>query len=285
MTIEIQIIETGTIRVRPSQLTQPPGNVLLRRLRFLTDWKLTDPIPIYAFLIKHPEGNFLFDLGETPRCLEKGYYPWWQIGHHVVSMNIGPNDGLGSQLRELGVNPETDIKAAIISHLHSDHAGGLSDVHGMTEIYVGSEHWAAFQNTTYATMEGANPSAWPEGFKPTMLEQNGPPIGPWEHSYKISSDGRILAVDTPGHVPGHLSLIIIDDDVTYFLTADAAYSQTLLDQQLIDGINTDPYVALESQRRIKEFCKSRDVVLLPSHEFDSVRRLREKEVYRPSETQ
>ncbi|KAJ3544231.1 hypothetical protein NM208_g3166 [Fusarium decemcellulare] len=282
MAINIRIIETGNIKVRPSQMSQPPGSVLLRRLKFLSDRKWTDPIPIYTFLITHPEGNFLFDLGETPKCVEPGYYPWWQIGHHCVSMDIKSNQGLGDQLRTLGIEPEADITAVIISHLHSDHAGGLPDVYGKTDIFVSQSHWDAFQKPLFATMEGANPSAWPNGFLPSILQPTGPAIGPWEFSYPITKDGKLLAVDTPGHVPGHVSLIVIDDDVTYFLTGDAAYSLELLDKQMIDGINTDPYVAIESQRKIKEFCSQRPVVVLPSHEYDSMRRLEAKEIYRPS---
>ncbi|KAF4458417.1 metallo-beta-lactamase superfamily [Fusarium albosuccineum] len=239
MVINIRIIETGNIKVRPSQMSQPPGSVLLRRLKFLSDRKWTDPIPIYAFLITHPEGNFLFDLGETPKCVEPGYYP-------------------------------------------CDHAGGLPDVYCKTDIFVSQSHWDAFQKPFFATMEGANPSAWPNGFLPSILQPTGPAIGPWEFSYPITKDGRLLAVDTPGHVPGHVSLIVIDDDVTYFLTGDAAYSLELLDKQMIDGINTDPYVAIESQRKIKEFCSQRPVIVLPSHEYDSIRRLEAKEIYRAS---
>ncbi|KAF4126546.1 Glyoxylase or a related metal-dependent hydrolase, beta-lactamase superfamily II [Geosmithia morbida] len=283
MPIGIRIIETGNIRIRPSQMTQPPGNVLVRRLRFLSDRRWTEPIPIFAFVMTHSEGIFLFDLGETPRCVHPGYYPWWQIGHHCVSVDIKESQGLGSQLREQGINPKTDIKAAVMSHLHGDHAGGLPDVHGMTDIFVSQSHWDAFQSPIYATLEGANPAAWPEDFSPSILQPTGPAIGPWTFSYPVTKDQKILAVDTPGHVPGHISLIVIDDDVTYFLVGDAAYSLELLDSESIDGINCDPYVALESQRKIKEFCSCRNVVVLPSHEYDSVRRLEEKQVYRPSE--
>ncbi|KAI6089527.1 beta-lactamase-like protein [Hypoxylon rubiginosum] len=282
MSINIRIIETGSIRVRPSLITQPPGNVLLRRLKFLSDRQWTDPIPIYAFLITHPEGNFLFDLGETPKCIQKGYFPWWQVGQYCVSMDIKPDQGLGSQLRAQGIDPEVDIRAAIVSHLHSDHAGGLPDIYGKADVFVSQSHWDAFQKPFYATMEGANPSAWPEGFAPSILKPDGPAIGPWKFSYPITKDGKILAVDTPGHVPGHVSLIIIDDDVTYLLVGDAAYSLELLDKEMVDGINSDPYVALESQKMIKEFCSQRPVVVLPSHEYDSVRRLEAKEVYQPS---
>ncbi|KAH6659062.1 beta-lactamase-like protein [Truncatella angustata] len=279
MAIKISIIETGKIRVRPSQMSQPPGNVLLRRLKFLTDRDFTEPIPIFAFVISHPEGNFLFDLGETPQCIQPGYYPWWQIGHRCVSMDIRPDQGLGSQLRAQGIDPDCDIKAAIISHLHSDHAGGLPDVYEKTDIFVSQSHWDAFQKPFYATMEGANPQAWPENFAPSILKPDGPAIGPWAYSYPITKDQKILAVDTPGHVPGHISLIIIDEDVTYFLTGDAAYNLDLLDKEMTDGINTDPYIAIESQKKIKEFCRTRPVVVLPSHDYGSITRLETKKVY------
>lgn len=286
MTIGIRVIETGNIKVRPTQMTQPPGSVLARRIRFLSDRGWTGPLPIYAFVVTHPEGTFLFDLGETPRCLESGYFPWWQIGHYCVDMNIKGDQGLGTQLRAQGIDPDKDIKAAIISHLHSDHAGGLPDIWGKTDVFVSESHWEAFQKPFYATMEGANPSQWPKGFSPSLLKPTGPALGPWEYSYPITEDGSILAVDTPGHVPGHISLVIRDDEekLTYFLVGDAAYNLALLDGELVDGINTDPYVALESQRKIKEFCRRTDVVVLPSHEYDTVRRLREKEVYRPTDT-
>jgi N-acyl homoserine lactone hydrolase len=159
MAIKISIFETGKIRVRPSQMTQPPGNVLLRRLRFLTDRGFTEPIPIYAFLIEHPEGNFLFDLDETPRCIQPGYYNWWQVGHHCVSMDIKPEDGLGDQLMAKGVDIETDIKAVVLSHLHSDHAGCLPEIHGKAPVYASEAHWEAFKSPLHATLEGANPIA------------------------------------------------------------------------------------------------------------------------------
>jgi glyoxylase-like metal-dependent hydrolase (beta-lactamase superfamily II) len=98
------------------------------------------------------------------------------------------------------------------------------------------------------------------------LEPKDHPIGPWKRSYPITSDGRIVAVDTPGHVPGHVSLIVYGDDATYFLTGDATYGLDLLDQEFTDGINDNPKVALESVRKIKEFAAETDVVVLPAHD-------------------
>ncbi|KAF5010969.1 hypothetical protein FDECE_2932 [Fusarium decemcellulare] len=94
----------------------------------------------------------------------------------IETGSIKSNQGLGDQLRALGLDPEADITAVITSHLHSDHAGGLPDVYGKTDIFVSQSHWDAFQKPFYATMEGANPSAWPSGFLPSMLPPTGPAI-------------------------------------------------------------------------------------------------------------
>lgn len=88
-----------------------------------------------------------------------------------------------------------------------------------------------------------------------MLEPKDQPIGPWSRTYPLTSDGRVVAVDTPGHVPGHVFLIVYGDDATYFLTGDATYGMDLLDQELTDSINDNPKVALESVRKIKEFAR------------------------------
>jgi glyoxylase-like metal-dependent hydrolase (beta-lactamase superfamily II) len=282
MATKIEIIETGTTRIRRKAFTQKPGNGLLRRIRFLTNGELGERIPIYCFLISHPEGNILFDTGESPKAVEPGYYPWYHIGQYIGQLTISPDESLLERLKGLEINPQTDIKSVVLSHLHSDHTGGIPDIFGAAPIYASQEHWDAFRNPFMATIEGANPKAWPKGFKPTILKPTGPAIGPWERSYPVTTDGKVVAVDTPGHVPGHLSLIVYAEDVIYLLVGDATYEQSLLDAEQPDGITAESYTAVESLRRIKRFCLRNEVVVLPAHEFDAVRRLKEKDAYRPS---
>jgi glyoxylase-like metal-dependent hydrolase (beta-lactamase superfamily II) len=148
----------------------------------------------------------------------------------------------------------SDFKAVVLSHLHHDHAGGLNDLPGVP-VYVSKEHWEAFKHPLHATIEGCVPRHWPKDFSPRMLEPKDQPIGPWSRTYPLTSDGRVVAVDTPGHVPGHVFLIVYGDDATYFLTGDATYGMDLLDQELTDSINDNPKVALESVRKIKEFAR------------------------------
>ena len=49
-----------------------------------------------------------------------------------------------------GIDPATDVKAVIISHLHHDHGDGLADVRD-APIYVSREHWHALANPLQAT--------------------------------------------------------------------------------------------------------------------------------------
>ena len=281
MNISITILETGTIRIRPSHRTQSAHkNTHLRRLTVLTDLAWTEPLPINTYLISHPEGYILFDTGESPKAMKPGYFPaWMPFFHTAVDIHVREHEGIRSRLQEHGLSP-SDLSAVVISHLHHDHGDGIADLAG-SPIYVSPEHWDAYKSPIKATLEGAVPKQWPKDFKPKLLQPSGGPIGPWNVSYPITRDGRVVAVDTPGHVPGHICLIVYGDSTTYLLGGDATYDQELLDRELTDGVNIKPLLAVDSLRKIKDFSRSERVVLLPAHDPNAARRLAGNEVYVP----
>ncbi|KAH9228618.1 hypothetical protein K456DRAFT_1925069 [Colletotrichum gloeosporioides 23] len=282
MAISIKILKTGTIRIRPSHRHQPARKaVLLRRLSVFLDRSWTPPLPINTYLIDHPEGHILFDSGESPNSMEPGYFPsWMPFFHFAVDINVGKDEGIGALLEQESL-AAADLKAVVLSHLHHDHGDGLPDLVG-APVWITEEHWQAYKKPFHATIEGAVPNQWPETFKPLLLQPTGGPIGPWNQSYPITDDGKVVAVDTPGHVPGHISLVVYADDVTYLLLGDATYDQDLLDQELTDGVNNNPALAIDSLRKVKEFANIEKVVLLPAHDPQAVHRLAERIIYRPS---
>ena len=224
MNIRVSILETGRIRIRPSYRSQSADTpVWLRRLRVLCDRHWTEPLPINVYLIEHPEGRILFDCGESPRAASPGYFPWWQPFFCLCTdIRITPTEGIGARLAARGIDPKTDLKAVVLSHLHHDHADGLPDLVG-APVFVSAAHWAAFGRPLQAALQGAVPAQWPVGFVPHILEPIGPPVGPWNKSYPITEDGRVVAVDTPGHVPGHISFVVRSDDATYLAAGDLTY--------------------------------------------------------------
>ena len=282
MSITVSILQTGTIRIRPSHRTQTIDRpVLLRRLRVLTDRRWTPPLPINTYLVEHPEGRILVDSGECPRASHPGYFPKWQPFFRLaVDIHVRPDQGIGARLAARGLTPE-DLKAVVLTHLHHDHGDGLCDLDG-APIYVSGEHWDAFRHHIPASAEGAVPKQWPNHFAPRILEATGAGIGPFPRSYPLTTDGKVVAVETPGHVPGHLSVIVFSDDVAYFLAGDATYDQALLDAELTDGVNNKPKQAIESVRHIKEFARQYPTVLLPAHDPGAAQRLAANEIFQPS---
>ncbi|KAF7591648.1 hypothetical protein BBP40_001287 [Aspergillus hancockii] len=254
-------------------------------------WNFAGQDLVGVFLIHHQEGLFLFDTGQSPCCNDAGYFPRTALFNSFLSrFTIQHNDGILQQLHQRGIKA-TDLKAVVLSHLHNGHAGGLEDLVAEAPnllIYISREHWEAFgQHPLFASFEGATSNHWPKDFALKIVDLQERPLGPWTHSYPLTSDGNIVIVDTSGHVPGHIGLVVYSPvegeqrRVTYFLPGDATYGIDLLDREEPDGINDDPMRALRTLKTIKEFARGTDVVVLPSHECDTTRLLAEQIVYRP----
>src|SRR6202167_3967071 len=101
--IKIHPIQTGLTRIRESQRNRKPGGVL----RILMDRKWTEWLPIFAWVIEHPEGIIVVDTGETARTSEPGYFPGWHPFFRLAAgFDVKPADEIGPQLRKVGISPE-----------------------------------------------------------------------------------------------------------------------------------------------------------------------------------
>ena len=112
----------------------------------------------------------------------------------------------------------------------------------------------------------------PAGFAPEAFALDGGPFGAFQRSRALSADGRIVAVDTPGHTPGHVSVICIDDSGRHVMLAgDATDSLEQLHALRADAIGPDPAAHVATLRTILAHCAQHPTVYLPSHDPDSRR--------------
>jgi glyoxylase-like metal-dependent hydrolase (beta-lactamase superfamily II) len=274
--VKVHAVKTGTIRIRPSHRA---GNMNLpvwrRRLAIILDRDWTEPLPIYTYLIEHGEGLFLLDSGECARSAQRGWFPWWNpFFQFSVDIHIEPEDEAGPRLRSMGIDPGKDLKSLVLSHLHHDHADGLSHFQG-TDILVSAENYQASRSLKGALL-GAVPSQWPGWFAPRRIQLAGPPAGSFDRSYPLTSDGTVFAVPTPGHMPGHISVVARTPELTYFLAGDATYDENLLKQRIADGPSADLHVSLDTLDRIAAFARAEPTVLLPAHDPLAEQRLTER---------
>src|SRR2546421_13097313 len=70
--MKIHAIQTGTVAIT-TKWREGAGHGQLRLVNTLLDREWTEPLPIYAFAIEHPEGVIVVDTGETARVSEPGY--------------------------------------------------------------------------------------------------------------------------------------------------------------------------------------------------------------------
>lgn len=238
----------------------------------MTDRDWTEPLPIYTYLVVHDEGLILLDCGETSRA---GFFPWWHLYFRVaVDLNVEPGDEIGSRLRSMGIDPARDLKTLVLSHLHHDHADGLEHFEG-APVLVSEENLRASRGFRGA-MLGAVPSRWPSWFEPVTTALDGPSAGPFPGSAPLTADGTVFVVPTPGHMPGHLSMVVRTPGLTYFLAGDATFDLELFHQRAVDGPAADPAASRQTMEWIASFAAQEQTVLLPAHDPHAEQRLAER---------
>lgn len=268
--MKLHAIQTGTVSVRARQRSgKGPGPARAAITLMDRDW--TDALPIYAWLIEHPEGLIVVDTGESARVDEPGYLPRWHPYFRLgVRASVQPEEEIGPRLTALGFPPE-DVRWVVMTHLHSDHAGGLAHF-PRSEIVVCR---AEFDNAKgfAGKARGFLPQHWPPWFSPRLYDFDERPFGPFPRSLRLTETGDVRVVATHGHTKGHVSVVVDEGAHSVFFAGDTSYSQALMVDGAIDGVASDLRAARQTLERIREFTRDQPVVYLPSHDPKAGERL------------
>jgi glyoxylase-like metal-dependent hydrolase (beta-lactamase superfamily II) len=273
--MDIHAIQTGTVEVKQRQ-RQGIGSGAARLLSTFRDREWTEPLPIFAWLIEHPEGLILVDTGETARASEPGYFPRWHpYFRSGLREMVSREQEIDRGLQELGFSTE-DVRRLVLTHLHTDHAGGLH--HFPTSEMLVSRRELEAAAGRMGRLRGYLNNRFPDWFSPRAVDFEPEPAGPFAESLSLTEAGDVRLVPTGGHTHGQLAVLVDEDDSTVCIAGDASYTQELLLQQAVDGVAPDEARARETLARLLAFVRERPTVYLPSHDAGSATRLAERRV-------
>jgi N-acyl homoserine lactone hydrolase len=255
--VRIHAIQTGTVTIRERQRVGADGP--LRQVKMLADTQWTEPLPILAWLIEHPEGLIVVDTGETALATKPGYFPAWHPYYRrCIRLSVQPDDEIGPRIRALGFDP-ADVRWVVLTHLHTDHAGGLAH-------FPGSEIVITHEEFTYATgrrgrLRGYPNRSWPDWLEPTLVSAPD----------ALTTAGDVRLEPTPGHTPGHMSVTVDTGDAFAIIAGDASYTERL--DGVVDGVAADPATSRATHARLRKLVSERSATYLPTHDHESVARL------------
>ena len=209
-----------------------------------------DRIPIPGWVIERDGGGLiLYDTGYDPAAAPSelafpGYPP----------PEIFP---LPEALAAAGFAVE-EVSDCVLSHLMVDHAGGVGCLAPGTRVWVQRAEW------DYA--HGPSPDRL--AYRPADL----PPLSAGELDVRlIEGDAApwpgIRLLLTPGHCPGHMSMLVELPDGWIALAADAADTQRNLTERIAPGIllaGRDQ--ALASLDRFREEATALGALMIPGHD-------------------
>lgn len=271
--MKIHAIQTGSVAIKKRQRAGE-GAGMMRLINTLRDPQWTEKLPIYAWLIEHDAGLTLVDTGESARTADPGYFPAWHpFPRFGVRMHVQPEDEIDEQMAKLGYTPD-DVTQVIMTHLHTDHAGGLSHFPNAT-ILVSSKEWQAAQGLS-GKIKGYLTQHFPAWFKPTLINFEPTPNGIFTHRYQLTPEIEI--VPTYGHTEGHVSVIVRDGDLHIFIAGDTSYTEGFMLQQSVDGVSMDVPTSQDTLARILTYVGQYPTVYLPSHDPESANRLASKQI-------
>jgi glyoxylase-like metal-dependent hydrolase (beta-lactamase superfamily II) len=191
-------------------------------------------------------------------------YMMWDTGHSMSAPNVAPKVSLVDQLAKLNIKPE-QIKFVGISHYHADHTGQVASFPQAT-LLIGTGDWEAIsapkpaEGVNYKPFEG-----WIKGenkVEPVALDKD------------VFGDGSVIMLATPGHTPGHHSLLVkLPQTGAVILSGDAAHFHENFDSDGVPAFNFDRAKTIASLERLKKIQQNLKATLIIQHDARDVEKL------------
>lgn len=219
-------------------------------------------LPLPCFLIQHERGLVLVDTGLRPEAWDHGPHAVYGPVHEMFPFTCPPGHRLDQQIENAGFHVE-DVTHVIVSHAHLDHVGGLHLFPGAAFYMTQEEHdYARDPHPFFGALFGKDDLARAEGFRWNLLSAD----------LDLFGDGSIQLLRTPGHTPGHLSVLVKLPSRSFLLIGDAAHTMTNF-QGIPCPVDLDTISAHRSIELLKDLSTTQDAEVWVMHDPEQWKRL------------
>ena len=230
----------------------------------LKDTRVGTPfnIPVTFFVIQHGKDWVAFDTGNNSMVAKDPVAYWSKEVTDAYFPVMKDYEEFQEQVsKKLGLGPK-DFKAVILSHGHLDHSGAIDNFKGTrVPLYFQNKEIDVIKK---AVESGKRTAYIPDDFK-VMNELN---IKGIEGVFDVFEDQTVVAFPTPGHTPGHQSLLVKQTEgKTLVLAADAMYTVENMQEAIPPGLAWDIPQSLQALYVFKAM-KYVGADVVPSHDPD-----------------
>jgi len=234
--MKLQFISAGRLRLKKSIYDRS------------ADRSETFEAPVSSALIRHKQGNVLFDTGCHPSVVEHGEERWGSL-MKVMTPVMGAQDTLLPNLACVGIAPD-DIDVVVNSHFHPDHCG-------CNEFFRKATILAHAREIEAAKAPGAETAGylrvdWDHGQKTDAVDGERDVFG----------DGKLVLIPLPGHTPGTMGASVnLDRDGSFLLVSDAVSLRANLDTDIAPRNTWNAEALLKSFAEIRRIEKSGTTII------------------------
>jgi N-acyl homoserine lactone hydrolase len=209
-----------------------------------------------CWLIKHGSEWLLWDTGVPEATLDDPH--GWSTLPKLIVYHL--DRSLTDQLAEIGLKPD-DIGRVAISHTHGDHIGNMALFPDSTVL---------MQRAEYAWIHSPDgPNDNVNQLMALARRLLGAPkrLQLIDGDADVFGDGSVTLVATPGHTPGHQSLLVnLKNSGFIVLSGDVAHSQENFDKGIVPSLNTSKAESIESMTRVRRLIASYKARFFINHE-------------------
>ncbi|WP_259312187.1 N-acyl homoserine lactonase family protein [Capillimicrobium parvum] len=265
-TVRVRPLLTGEINAPPAFFRRPDGPLAIPR-GLLAPRRLWSPVPIPAFLVDHPgAGPLLIDTGLHASVASAPAASLGTLAARMYDIRMEASQSVPAQLEGLGVEPRS-VRAVVMTHLHYDHASGVSAFPEATFVVARAEWDAAASGRM---LQGYRPRQFDHAFDWRAIDYASTSLDSFAgfgRSVDLLGDGSIRLVFTPGHSAGHQSVVLRLHDRELLLTGDAAYRRTAIEEGELPLFCADEHLYRRSLSEIRAYVeRTPNAVVICGHD-------------------